>query len=52
MSKAKQGTGGSVNRGPGNGNGVKPRNDRVSMPTSGFKISPNSASRGKQGTGR
>lgn len=52
MSKAKQATGGSVNKGPGNGTGVKPRHDRVSMPGSGFKISPNSASRGKQGTGK
>jgi hypothetical protein len=46
---SKQSTGGSANRGPGNGPGVKPRNDRVAMPSKGYKVIPNSANRGKQG---
>jgi len=46
----KQQTGGSAKGGPGLGTGVKPRNDRVSIPNKGgYRVVPNSDKRGKQG---
>ncbi len=49
MSKSKQATGGSANKGPGNGHGVKPRSDRQDIPGKSYNVVPNSSKRGKQG---
>ena len=54
MAKGKQKTGGSAMGGPGlkTGVGSNPTHRSVSIPNKGgYRTSPNSASRGKQGRG-